>query len=111
MILTIIEIFYSQRTPHKDHKATRKFKSIWVKKGSTVGSASILPQTVKKSAMISPKQTWKPKGNYLDSVNRGNGSYTLKQFEYGQSKRRISRTMLSLTVDARKNDRRQDNVV
>ncbi|GJR53422.1 hypothetical protein Tco_1403943 [Tanacetum coccineum] len=32
--------------------------------------------------MISPKQTWKPKGNYLDSVNRGNGSYTLKQFEY-----------------------------
>ncbi|GJX04070.1 putative ribonuclease H-like domain-containing protein [Tanacetum coccineum] len=55
---------------------------IWVKKGSTVGSQAVLPQTVKKSAMISPKQTWKPKGNYLDSVNRGNGSYTLKQFEY-----------------------------
>ncbi|GKD31735.1 ribonuclease H-like domain-containing protein, partial [Tanacetum coccineum] len=39
--------------------------------------------TVKKSAMINPKQTWRPKGNYLDSVNRDNGSYTLKQFEYG----------------------------
>ncbi|GJW83134.1 hypothetical protein Tco_0156279 [Tanacetum coccineum] len=42
--------------------------------------------------MISPKRTWKPKGNYLDSVNRGNGSYTLKQFEYvtplGQFQRR-----------------------
>ncbi|GJR76510.1 putative ribonuclease H-like domain-containing protein, partial [Tanacetum coccineum] len=52
-------------------------------KGSTVGSQAVLPQTVKKSAMINPKQTWRPKGNYLDSVNRGNGSYTLKQFEYG----------------------------
>ncbi|GJR01222.1 hypothetical protein Tco_0524206 [Tanacetum coccineum] len=50
---------------------------------STVGSQARTSQTVKKSAMISPKQTWKPKGNYLDSVNRGNGSYTLKQFEYG----------------------------
>ncbi|GJX48191.1 ribonuclease H-like domain-containing protein [Tanacetum coccineum] len=39
-------------------------------KGSTVGSQAVLPQTVKKSAMISPEQTWKPKGNYLDSVNR-----------------------------------------
>ncbi|GJW33158.1 putative ribonuclease H-like domain-containing protein [Tanacetum coccineum] len=39
--------------------------------------------------MISPKQTWKPKGNYLDSVNRGNGSYTLKQFEATE---RFSRT-------------------
>ncbi|GKB84097.1 putative ribonuclease H-like domain-containing protein [Tanacetum coccineum] len=56
--------------------------SIWVKKGSTVGSQAVLLQTVKKSAMISPKQTWKPKGKYLDSVNRDNGSYTLKQFEY-----------------------------
>ncbi|GJU35983.1 hypothetical protein Tco_1184337 [Tanacetum coccineum] len=46
-----------------------------------VGSQSILPQTVQKSAMINPKQTWRPKGNYLDSVNRDNGSYTLKQFE------------------------------
>ncbi|GKA22589.1 hypothetical protein Tco_0708551 [Tanacetum coccineum] len=54
-----------------------------VTKGSTVGSQAVLPQTVKKNAMINPKQTWRPKGNYLDSVNRDNGSYTLKQFEYG----------------------------
>ncbi|GJQ95839.1 putative ribonuclease H-like domain-containing protein [Tanacetum coccineum] len=71
------------RTPHRPQRPKKVVKSIWVKKGSTVGSQAVLPQTVKKSAMISPKQTWKPKGNYLDSVNRGNGSYTLKQFEYG----------------------------
>ncbi|GJU17682.1 retrovirus-related pol polyprotein from transposon TNT 1-94 [Tanacetum coccineum] len=52
-------------------------------KGSTIESQAVLPQTVKKNAMINPKQTWRPKGNYLDSVNRDNGSYTLKQFEYG----------------------------
>ncbi|GJW47143.1 ribonuclease H-like domain-containing protein [Tanacetum coccineum] len=28
------------------------------------------------------KSIWRPKGNYLDSVNRNNGSYTLKHFEY-----------------------------
>ncbi|GJR46365.1 ribonuclease H-like domain-containing protein [Tanacetum coccineum] len=58
-------------------------KSIWVKKESTVGSKAVLPQnvSVKGSAMIN--QTWRPKGAYLDSVNRDNGSYTLKQFEYG----------------------------
>ncbi|GJZ74544.1 hypothetical protein Tco_0639009, partial [Tanacetum coccineum] len=33
--------------------------------------------------MITSKQTWRQKGNYLDSVNKDNGSYTLKQFEYG----------------------------
>ncbi|GJX43109.1 putative ribonuclease H-like domain-containing protein [Tanacetum coccineum] len=80
------------RTPHRPQRPKKVVKLIWVKKwggwggwkkGSTVGSQAVLPQTVKKSAMISPKQTWKPKGNYLDSVNRGNGSYTLKQFEYG----------------------------
>ncbi|GJR24664.1 putative ribonuclease H-like domain-containing protein [Tanacetum coccineum] len=71
------------RTPHRPQRPKKIVKMIWVKKGSTVGSQAVLPQTVKKSAMISPKQTWKPKGNYLDSVNRGNGSYTLKQFEYG----------------------------
>ncbi|GJX11046.1 hypothetical protein Tco_0200905 [Tanacetum coccineum] len=43
--------------------------------GSTIGSQAVLPQTVKKNAMINPKQTWRPKGNYLDSVNRDNGSY------------------------------------
>ncbi|GKA86716.1 ribonuclease H-like domain-containing protein [Tanacetum coccineum] len=80
---------YTTRTPYKTTK-TRKlfFKSIWVKKGSTVGSQAVLPQTVKKSAMINPKQTWKPKGNYLDSVNRG------------KSRRRSSWTRLSLTEDA-----------
>ncbi|GJS13727.1 putative ribonuclease H-like domain-containing protein [Tanacetum coccineum] len=70
------------RTPHRPQRPKKVVKLIWVKKGSTVGSQAVLPQTVKKSAMISPKQTWK-QGNYLDSVNRGNGSYTLKQFEYG----------------------------
>ncbi|GJW86958.1 ribonuclease H-like domain-containing protein [Tanacetum coccineum] len=71
------------RTPHRPYRPKKIVKSIWVKKGSTVGSQAVLPQTVKKSAMINPKQTWRPKGNYLDSVNRDNGSYTLKQFEYG----------------------------
>ncbi|GJR23889.1 ribonuclease H-like domain-containing protein [Tanacetum coccineum] len=81
-----------QWTPHRPQRLQENVISIWVKKGSTVGSQAVLPQTVKKSAMINPKQTWKPKGNYLDSVNRGNGSYTLKQFEEIQKK--ISRTML-----------------
>ncbi|GJT43097.1 putative ribonuclease H-like domain-containing protein [Tanacetum coccineum] len=58
------------RTPHRPQRPKKIVKSIWVKKGSTVGSQAVLPQTVKKSAMISPKQTWKPKGKYLDSVNR-----------------------------------------
>ncbi|GJY36613.1 hypothetical protein Tco_0421991 [Tanacetum coccineum] len=71
------------RTPNRPQRLKKIVKSIWVKKGSTVGSQAVLPQTVKKSAMINPKQTWKPKRKYLDSVNRGNGSYTLKQFEYG----------------------------
>ncbi|GJT63113.1 putative ribonuclease H-like domain-containing protein [Tanacetum coccineum] len=71
------------RTPHRPQRPKKIVKSIWVKKGSTVGSQAVLPQTVKKNAMINPKQTWRPKGNYLDSVNRDNGSYTLKQFEYG----------------------------
>ncbi|GJV89244.1 putative RNA-directed DNA polymerase [Tanacetum coccineum] len=66
------------RTPHRPHRPKKIVKSIWVKKGSTVESQAVLPQTVKKSAMINPKQTWRPKGNYLDSVNRDNGSYTLK---------------------------------
>ncbi|GJX96695.1 hypothetical protein Tco_0352493 [Tanacetum coccineum] len=57
-----------------------------VKEGSMVGFLAVLPQTVKKSAMINPKQTWKPKGNYLDSVNRG------------QSRRRFQGLCYSLTV-------------
>ncbi|GJR05840.1 hypothetical protein Tco_0528824 [Tanacetum coccineum] len=57
-------------------------KSIWVKKESTVRSQAVLPQNVrvKRSAMINPTQTWRPKGAYLDSVNKGNGSYTARQF-------------------------------
>ncbi|GJY77927.1 hypothetical protein Tco_0483728 [Tanacetum coccineum] len=73
------------RTPHRPQRPKKIVKSIWVKKGSTVGSQAVLPQKVrvKGGVMINPKQTWRPKGNYLDSVNRDNGSYTLKQFEYG----------------------------
>ncbi|GJT24719.1 putative ribonuclease H-like domain-containing protein [Tanacetum coccineum] len=82
----------------KTTRSKKIVKSIWVKKGSTVGSQAVLPQTVKKSAMINPKQTWRPKGNYLDSVNRDNGSYTLKQFEYGHSEEDL-KTMLSLSVE------------
>ncbi|GJR52849.1 putative ribonuclease H-like domain-containing protein [Tanacetum coccineum] len=73
------------RTSHRPQRPKKIIKSIWVKKGNTVGSQAVLPQNVrvKGAAMINPKQTWRPKGNYLDSVNRDNGSYTLKQFEYG----------------------------
>ncbi|GJU25366.1 putative ribonuclease H-like domain-containing protein [Tanacetum coccineum] len=73
------------RTPHRPQRPKKLMKSIWVKKESTVGSQAVLPQnvSVKRSAMIKPTQTWRPKGAYLDSVNRDNGSYTLKQFEYG----------------------------
>ncbi|GJS37394.1 putative ribonuclease H-like domain-containing protein [Tanacetum coccineum] len=73
------------RTPHRPQRPKKIMKSIWVKKESTVGSQAVLPQnvSVKRSAMINPTQTWRPKGAYLDSVNRDNGSYTLKQFEYG----------------------------
>ncbi|GJY28038.1 ribonuclease H-like domain-containing protein [Tanacetum coccineum] len=73
------------RTPHRPQRPKKIMKSIWVKKESTVGSQAVLPQnvSVKGSAMINPTQTWRPKGAYLDSVNRDNGSYTLKQFEYG----------------------------
>ncbi|GJT75680.1 ribonuclease H-like domain-containing protein [Tanacetum coccineum] len=88
------------RTPHRPYRPKKIVKSIWVKKGSTVGSQAVLPQTVKKSAMI--KQTWRPKGNYLDSVNRGNGSYTLKQFEAIQKK--ISGLMLSYDMYLWEND-------
>ncbi|GJU38390.1 copia protein [Tanacetum coccineum] len=66
------------RNPHRPQRPKKIVKTIWVKKGSTVGSQAVLPQTVKKSAMISPKQTWKPKGNYLDSVNRGHSREDLK---------------------------------
>ncbi|GJT82677.1 putative ribonuclease H-like domain-containing protein [Tanacetum coccineum] len=67
--------------PHKTQRPKKIVKSIWVKKGSTVGSQAVLPQTVKKNAMINPKQTWRPKGNYLDSVNRDNDSTHSSNFE------------------------------
>ncbi|GJU66502.1 putative ribonuclease H-like domain-containing protein [Tanacetum coccineum] len=70
------------RTPHRPQRPKKIVKYIWVKKGSTIGSQAVLPQTVKKNAMINPKQTWRPKGNYLDSVNRDNGSTHSRQFEY-----------------------------
>ncbi|GJS22931.1 putative ribonuclease H-like domain-containing protein [Tanacetum coccineum] len=78
------------RTPHRPQRPKKIIKSIWVKKGSTVGSHAVLPQNVrvKGVAMINPKQTWRPKGNYLDSVNRDNGSYTSNQWQ------KISRIML-----------------
>ncbi|GKA91218.1 hypothetical protein Tco_0813088 [Tanacetum coccineum] len=71
------------RTPNRPHRPKKIVKSIWVKKGSTVGSQAVLPQNVsiKRSAMITSKQTGRQKGDYLDSVNRDNGSYTLKQFD------------------------------
>ncbi|GJT65255.1 putative ribonuclease H-like domain-containing protein [Tanacetum coccineum] len=71
------------RTPHKPQRPKKIVKSIWVKKGSTVATQAVLPQTVKESVMMKSNQTWRPKGAYLDSVNRDNGSYTLKKFEYG----------------------------
>ncbi|GJV20411.1 hypothetical protein Tco_1369431 [Tanacetum coccineum] len=60
------------RTPHRPQRPKKIMKSIWVKKESTVGSQAVLPQnvSVKGSAMINPTQTWRPKGAYLDSVNR-----------------------------------------
>ncbi|GJZ33859.1 hypothetical protein Tco_0579295 [Tanacetum coccineum] len=69
---------------------------------------AVLPQheSVKKSAMITSEQTWRQKGNYLDSVNRNNGSYTLKQFEAIQKK--ISRIMLLLTVVALEEEESQE---
>ncbi|GKG11680.1 hypothetical protein Tco_0345917, partial [Tanacetum coccineum] len=70
------------RTSHRPQRPKKIIKSIWVKKGDTVGSQAQNVR-VKRAAMINPKQTWRPKGNYLDSVNRDNGSYTLKHFEYG----------------------------
>ncbi|GKA21549.1 reverse transcriptase domain-containing protein [Tanacetum coccineum] len=85
------------RTTYRQQRPKKTVKSIWVKKGSTVGSHAVLPQTVKKSAMINPKQTWRPKGNYLDSVNRDNGSYTLKQFDTGSMTGTDNKEILNLS--------------
>ncbi|GJZ53667.1 hypothetical protein Tco_0608552 [Tanacetum coccineum] len=45
------------RTPYRPQRPKKIMKSIWVKKGSTVGSQAVLPQNVKKNAMIKSKQT------------------------------------------------------
>ncbi|GKA35831.1 putative ribonuclease H-like domain-containing protein, partial [Tanacetum coccineum] len=73
------------RTPYRPQRPKKIMKSIWVKKESIIGSQAVLTQkvSIKRSDMIKPTQIWRPKGAYLDSVNRDNGSYTLKQFEYG----------------------------
>ncbi|GJU86676.1 putative ribonuclease H-like domain-containing protein [Tanacetum coccineum] len=65
------------RTPHRPQRPKKVVKLIWVKKGSTVGSQAVLPQTVKKSAMIR------------------------------QSRGRSQWTMLIIDSDAWKYDRRQ----
>ncbi|GJX01936.1 hypothetical protein Tco_0185849 [Tanacetum coccineum] len=51
------------RTPYRPQRPNKIMKSIWVKKGSTIGSQAVLPQNVnvKRSAMIKPTQTWRPK--------------------------------------------------
>ncbi|GJS02383.1 hypothetical protein Tco_0318891 [Tanacetum coccineum] len=69
-------------TKHDDYTSVSKFD------GSN--SEQYFHKTVKESAMIKSNQTWRPKEAYLDSVNRDNGSYTLKQFEAIQKK--ISKT-------------------
>ncbi|GJY51244.1 putative ribonuclease H-like domain-containing protein [Tanacetum coccineum] len=87
------EVFVSNSSTSRKVEITCQYMSTQavrsqVKKASTVGSQVVLPQSVsvKGSAMIKPTQTWRPKGAYLDSVNRDNGSYTLKQFEAIQKK-------------------------
>ncbi|GJT27228.1 hypothetical protein Tco_0907503 [Tanacetum coccineum] len=86
----------STRTPHRPQRPKKIVKSIWVKKGSTVGSQAVLPQTisVKKSAMITYKyKQGDIKGNYLDYVNKElmdlPHSSNLSKI-YGKSDRRLS---------------------
>ncbi|GKB66854.1 ribonuclease H-like domain-containing protein [Tanacetum coccineum] len=69
------------RTPHRPQRPKKIVKSIWVKKGSTVGSSST-SINCQKECNDKSKTNMETKRNYLDSVNRDNGSYTLKQFEY-----------------------------
>ncbi|GJX18387.1 putative ribonuclease H-like domain-containing protein [Tanacetum coccineum] len=70
---------------------------VWNKHPGRV-STIVISQEL-RMAMISPKQTWETKRDYLDSVNTGNGSYTLKQYE--ASRGMISRDYAHpLTVDA-----------
>ncbi|GJR21401.1 putative ribonuclease H-like domain-containing protein [Tanacetum coccineum] len=59
------------RTHHRPQRPKKIVKSIWVKKESTVGAQTVLPQTKgeKGSVVTHPTQTWRPKGAYLDSGN------------------------------------------
>ncbi|GJT65252.1 retrovirus-related pol polyprotein from transposon TNT 1-94 [Tanacetum coccineum] len=102
------------RTPHRPQRPKKIMKSIWVKKESTVGSQTVLPKivSVKGSAMIN--QTWRPKGAYLDSVNRDNGSYTLKQFEANRRITQVIKVVMWLfgnDSNRRKNLRKRNHQV
>ncbi|GJY81783.1 hypothetical protein Tco_0494534 [Tanacetum coccineum] len=76
----LVDLIY----PRMD-KRRPSISSYTIIKEETVESQAVLPQNVsiKRSAMITSKQTWRQNRGYLDSVNRDNGSYILKQFEYG----------------------------
>ncbi|GJX27600.1 putative ribonuclease H-like domain-containing protein [Tanacetum coccineum] len=89
-------VFY-HKDSHRPQRPKKIVKSIWVKKGSTVGSQAVLPQTVKKSAMISPKQTWRPKGKYLD-LGIG-GLIALKLFVQGNPERDSQGDYAIIAVD------------
>ncbi|GJS97869.1 hypothetical protein Tco_0819039 [Tanacetum coccineum] len=71
------------RAPHRPQRPKKIVKLIWVKKGSTVESQAVLPQNVsiKRSAMITSKQTWRQNKGYLDSVNRMMDLTYLSNFE------------------------------
>ncbi|GJU41332.1 ribonuclease H-like domain-containing protein [Tanacetum coccineum] len=93
--------------PRMDNRRPRI--SSYSPSSSTVGSQAVLPQTVKKNAMINPKQTWRSKGNYLDSVNRDNGSYHTSNLSM-HSMKKISRDYAIIDSDAWKYDRRKDKL-
>ncbi|GJX53411.1 hypothetical protein Tco_0281780 [Tanacetum coccineum] len=85
------------RTPHRPQRPKKIVKLIWVKKGSTVGSQAVLPQTVKKSAMINPKQTWKPKRMIVQNKHGTKGKY-LDSWLLGSNDRRQGQSCLILRV-------------
>ncbi|GJX47030.1 hypothetical protein Tco_0272220 [Tanacetum coccineum] len=82
------------RTPHRPQRPKKVVKLIWVKKGSTVGSQAVLPQTVKKAMIRSITN----KGNQRELSDSG----------MWQSRRNL-RTMLALTWMLWKYDRNKDN--
>ncbi|GJY97678.1 hypothetical protein Tco_0514588 [Tanacetum coccineum] len=94
--------------PSQTTRAPKKnfVKSICLKERKYCWSPNITSTNCQKECNDKSKQTWRPKGNYLDSVNKNNGSYTLKQFEYvtpferGNPKEALNGLCLSLTVDA-----------